>query len=256
MRLLLVRHAQSVNNVAAREERSRTDISQAEIQENFERRRVEDPGLSELGTRQAVALAESLSDDEELAAYDDGSVCVYCSPMQRTILTARPLLRAFPAWNGVIEERIFEVGGLFSRRADGTETAGAGASPEELTSRFGPQFELSAALCSQSMQGRGWNALDHRETKEEAVARAKGVATWVKELERKGSPLVVLVIHGDLLGYLLRELLGSDARFLHFNTATTALELHNGRWTMLHQNRCGHLSGEDRTGAEMLAVVS
>jgi len=251
-----VRHAQSVNNVAAREERSRTDISQEEIHERFERRRVEDPDLSELGTRQAEALAEAIDIDEELAAYTGKPVCVYCSPMQRTILTARPLLRAFPAWKGVIEDRIFEVGGLFSRGADGAEVAGAGASPEELASRFGPEFELSASLCSPNMKGRGWNLLDHRETREEATVRAKGLAAWVAEKEGEGTPLLVMVIHGDLLGYLLRELLGCDVRFLHFNTAMTALELRNGRWTMLYQNRCNHLSGDDRTGAEMPAVVS
>eukprot|EP00966_Prymnesium_polylepis_P302198 6982219-Prymnesium_polylepis.1 len=70
------------------------------------------------------------------------------------------------------------------------------------------------------------------------------------------TPLLVLVIHGDLLGYLLRALLGSSARFLHFNTAMSALELKDGSWTMLYHNRCEHLSGADRTGAEMLAVVS
>ena len=91
------------------------------------------------------------------------------------------------------------------------------------------------------------------------MARAQGVAEWVRELARAGAtPLLVLVIHGDLLGYLLRALLNVErVRFLHYNTATTALDSDEaGGWTMLHANRCAHLSGAERTGAEMLAVVS
>eukprot|EP00966_Prymnesium_polylepis_P022676 521789-Prymnesium_polylepis.1 len=84
MRLVLIRHAQSANNVAASEERSRTDISAAEAQENFERRRVEDPSLSELGSRQAEELGAMLAADGELARYAESPICVYCSPMQRT----------------------------------------------------------------------------------------------------------------------------------------------------------------------------
>ena len=60
MRLLLVRHAQSVNNVAASEERSRAGLGTAEAQERFEYRRVEDPALSPLGERQAELLVRSL----------------------------------------------------------------------------------------------------------------------------------------------------------------------------------------------------
>ena len=42
------------------------------------------------------------------------------------------------------------------------------------------------------------------------------------------------------------------------NTATTALEcdVATGKWTVLHVNRCEHLRGAERSGAEMLAVVS
>ena len=121
----------------------------------------------------------------------------------------------------------------------------------------------AAGLRSPSAAGRGWYTLDHRETREEASRRAQAVAAWVRESAAEASaegaaPLVVLIIHGDLLGYLLRELLGTSARFLHYNTACTALERdrESGRWTLLYQNRCEHLSGADRTGAEMLAVVS
>lgn len=256
MRVLLVRHAQSVNNVAASEERSRTDISAAEMQERFESRRVEDPPLSELGERQAEALACSLLQDPELAAFFDCPATVYCSPMRRTLQTASPLLSSVPHWRGVIDERIHEVGGIFSRQG-GAEVAGSGATPEALSAEFGAQYELSASLSSAAAMGTGWYRLDHRETREEATQRVEQVERWISELAAEGTtPLLVLVIHGDLLGYLLRVLLGSSARFLHYNTACTALECSGGRWTMLYQNRCAHLSGTDRTGAEMLAVVS
>lgn len=256
MRVLLVRHAQSTNNVVACEERSRTDISVAEIERSFESRRVHDPALSVVGEQQAEALVRSLLFDPELAFYLDHPAPVHCSPMRRTLLTASPLLAAVPHWRGMIDERVYEVGGSYSRRG-GVEVANAGATPEALSCEFGSQFELSAALSSPAAAGKGWYPLDHRETREEATQRVEQLASWLAEVEVEGTtPLLVMVIHGDLLGYLLRALLGTKARFLHYNTACTSLECAGGRWTMLYQNRCEHLSGADRTGAEMLSVVS
>ena len=56
MRILLIRHAQSQNNVIAREERSVPGRSRSEARAAFEKRRYEDPALSELGSAQAKAL--------------------------------------------------------------------------------------------------------------------------------------------------------------------------------------------------------
>lgn len=108
----------------------------------------------------------------------------------------------------------------------------------------------------------GWYTLDHRETQAEAVERVAGIATWLRGMcaeAAKGSS-VALVVHGDLLNMLLRELLGGGggARFLHYNTALSCVELQaDGACVLLYQNCIEHLpKSEMRTGDEMLAVVS
>ena len=158
MKVLLIRHAQSQNNVAAREERAVVGRSKEETKLAFEKRRVDDPALSELGTRQADALAKYLASDPLLAAHAHEEIVVRCSPMSRTMHTARPFLKAFPRWRGFIDERIFETGGVHSI-VDGVERAVCGPTPSELRVIF-PEFEPSAYM--QARSDVGWYELDHR----------------------------------------------------------------------------------------------
>ena len=106
-RLLLVRHAQSMNNVIAAEVAAKATTSnlnqkqlRAEVRlsktlilylvkicmqpNQFESRRSFDPELSETGTNQAEALGSYIS--KEFGHLED--VPVFVSPMVRTILTA------------------------------------------------------------------------------------------------------------------------------------------------------------------------
>jgi broad specificity phosphatase PhoE len=172
------------------------------------------------------------------------------------MLTARPFLAALPRWHGRVDERLFEVGGMFTTGADGHDVRAEGATLPQLQSEFG-EYALSDGLASMS-EGRGWYQLGHRETAAEAHERIRGVAAWVHRESAAGRPMLVLVVHGDLLSELLGMLLGTRASFLHLNTAMTSLEVPRAAdeaCTLLFQNRSAHLTDALRTGEEMLAVV-
>lgn len=263
MRVLLIRHAQSQNNVIAREERSVPGRSRKEARAAFEKRRYEDPMLSELGSAQAESLGEWLATDPLLAPFADERVDVLCSPMQRTMLTARPLLKAFPSWRGHVDERLYETGGIFTTDEHGVDTAGTGMTAAQLRDRF-PEFEPSEHIVHRGELG--WYHLDHRETRAEMAERMGRVAAWLGERARAADapPLLVLVVHGDFLDELLKLLLGSKGRFMHYNTAQTYLELEAaprgdeglGRATMYFVNRAEHVGSAARTGEEMIQVVA
>ena len=75
MRVLLIRHAQSQNNVIAREERSVPGRSRKEARAAFEKRRYEDPMLSELGSAQAESLGTYPLPDSAPAPLSHASGC-------------------------------------------------------------------------------------------------------------------------------------------------------------------------------------
>ena len=89
--------------------------------------------------------------------------------------------------------------------------------------------------------------------------RVGSVAAWLHERAAAGgddAALVVLVVHGDFLDELLQLLLGSPARFMHYNTAQSMLSYEGGRWTSYFVNRAEHAPGEMRSDEEMIQVVA
>jgi broad specificity phosphatase PhoE len=109
-RLLLVRHAQSANNVGSDEARERFLGDPERILAESERTRVPDPELSAAGFEQAELLANALAP----MLRGDRTLLV-SSPMRRALLTAAPLA----ARAGLERERflcqgdLFEVGGCY-----------------------------------------------------------------------------------------------------------------------------------------------
>jgi len=102
MHVLLVRHAESSNNVLAEQITAELGVNPygphggADVMAEYDRRRTADPGLSPLGVKQADLLPQHphLEDVrlEQLAA--EGRLQIVTSPMQRAILTSLPLLRS------------------------------------------------------------------------------------------------------------------------------------------------------------------
>ena len=163
-------------------------------------------------------------------------------------------------WRAHVQEDLYEVGGSFST-ADGTDVAHEGASGRDIQERF-PWINVSPTLLA--VGDVGWYQKGRRETHAEAEERAAAICEWLRAQPSSAGREVdiCLVLHGDLLGMILRELLGAKptTRFLHYNTAMTYLNLdtESRQTQLLFHNQVEHLN-EDReliTGGEMLKVIA
>ena len=272
-RLLLIRHAQSQNNVIAKQMTIKyAGQSSALMRKEFEQLRSFEPSLSEVGSIQAEALRDYMVN--AFKGLIGQPVPVYCSHMQRTLLTSKPFLNAM-GWKGYIKDDLFEVGGSFETK-DGIDTAHAGKN-KEFYQEFFPEYQLSSEF---SNRDTGWYLGSSRETKNEANKRADGIVNWLWEQvslhqSMEGSYQdkdvdLCLVIHGDLLGMIVRRLMSttSETHFLHLNTAQSLFDLQikgndNGTRVVsaLYLNRVDHLLGKEDsdkfiTGDEMMRVIA
>lgn len=238
-RLLLVRHAQSENNVTSDRIRATYAGDLARIHLESERARQPDPELSELGRRQAELLADRLA-----PLLREPGTALISSPMRRALQTAAPLIRRAgldPA-AVVCEPELFEVGGCYY--ADEVRPS---LTPAQIAEEFGVRCSWSGA--------RGW--FDDRtgpESDDEARARVDRLIGWMEERLGGGQhERLVLIVHGDLMTRWLRRWLGvpwsRSLAFVHANTGITTL-CHDRRAGLLLEslNDTGHLPATLRTG--------
>ena len=184
MHLLLVRHGQSANNVIEKE------VGDGG---NFDKARVPDPALSELGFKQAEALGKSLSEKLQ----NETSVRLIVSGMRRALQTIQPLSREL-AIPPLVRPDTFERNGMFTK--SGTEiTQCDGLTAEEIQDEFSG-FNVSELEA-------GWGRV---ETDEECFERAGRVAASLREMALVSPPtdVVVFVSHMDFLDHLFKKLMG------------------------------------------------
>lgn len=233
MNLLLIRHAQSANNLLYAE----TGSSEG---------RHPDPPLTDLGHAQAQALAGFARSDATFGRVTH----LYSSLMRRSVQTAAPLAQVL----GLSVQGLalaYEAGGISSTDEAGQRQALAGASHADLLAD-NPALLWPADLPAQEPWAGGFEhyAEDDRVLRERA-------ATVLAELRGRHTPAgeagetVALVTHGHFTQYLLREVTGhGNAYFRVFNTATTLLTLHGPEtpedWGPLvgWVNRFDHLAPE------------
>lgn len=247
MRVLLIRHGQSGNNVLAE-----TD---GHDYEKYMASRTHDPLLSAIGERQAELLAEHfVAAGERLAAIAPSHVwmahdlpidTLYVSPMIRALQTAWPLSRALGLTPQVWVD-IHEHGGLFTGSpTKNNVVANPGITNAEIAERF-PGYAVGAGI-----DERGWWYGGYEEI-ELCYTRACGVVARLRELaaEQPGSG-IALVTHGTFLDALFHALLMPDAAFdgrTHFSTLNTSLSrvdfLADGRVALRYLNRVDHLPPE------------
>ncbi|MFW5685861.1 MAG: histidine phosphatase family protein [Spirochaetota bacterium] len=238
MELYLVRHGQSTNNAL-------TDQS----------RRVMDPMLTELGERQAEAVAEHLArgSNPELSvgstAEDThlhyrtgyGITHLYCSAMWRALQTALPISREtglpVEVWTD-----IHECGGIFLDEADGRGPVGrAGATRGEIVRSF-PDYVLPETIAETGW----WNRpVEHDDLCDERAGRVADQLLGIANAE-DGEERVALVTHGGFASSLIRALLhpesGPHVFFHHYNTAITRIDIRSdGHVDVRYTNRVNHL---------------
>jgi broad specificity phosphatase PhoE len=239
MELYIIRHGQSTNNVT--------------MSENPLNREV-DPPLTELGQQQAQAVADYLANgvnaDDMIELTPEkrqlrtgfGITKLYCSPMRRTLQTARPIGAAL----GLAPEiwvDIHEHGGMYLETADGQIVGHTGMTQAEILAEF-PDYLMTEAITEQGW----WNPRHGAEDIAGGMARAIRVAHALRKMA--GNPeRIALVTHGTfsdcLIKALLNQLPSPQIFYPHLNTAVTRFDLHDNRLiVMRYFNRVDHLTPE------------
>lgn len=205
MKLLLIRHAQSVNNHWA-------------DNLDYATRRQADPTLTELGHQQASRLAN-------WAARDD--LCqrithLYTSLTTRAVQTVAPLAQVL-GLNAHGLTDAYECGGLNSGR-DGGFTPVTGRDHISLLT------DCPALVWPEELHGRAWEGGCEPWDSAGFATRAASVSHRLRA-DAAEADVVALVTHHDFAQYLLAELLGLPAlngealTFRMNNAATARIEL-------------------------------
>jgi 2,3-bisphosphoglycerate-dependent phosphoglycerate mutase len=219
--ILLVRHAQSANNAKPEHER------------------VCDPGITELGQRQAAATATALN------SFDVRGL--YCSPFLRSLETTRAIadtLSKLP----IVRSDLFEQGGCYSGHIDGQERGEPGMGRGELMQRY-PGWIIDERIGHEGWWGRPY------ESPENARRRAQQVVQWLEEhVVTDCDSLDVFVIHADFKRLLLLELLGDLWTKGHdrqlgplFNAGMSLLKYTGPGWVLHSFNAASHLSRHEQS---------
>jgi 2,3-bisphosphoglycerate-dependent phosphoglycerate mutase len=241
-RLILVRHAQSENNLSNARIRERFAGDAARILLESERARQPDPELSELGRAQARALAEAFAGELR---------------RERAVLVSSPMRRALQTATALIEQAEQATPGLFVCEGELFEVGGCYYGEEARPSLTAAQIEAEFGARCRGVDPEGWYAgRSRRESSSEANARVERIIAWAEAMLGGGEhDTVIVVAHGDLLSRWLRRWLGVPAgrglAFVHGNTGVSSLTWDRvGGLLVEGVNELGHLPVRLRSGGD------
>jgi 2,3-bisphosphoglycerate-dependent phosphoglycerate mutase len=236
MKLYIIRHAQSTNNIL-------TD----------HQGRVSDPPLTELGSQQGEILAQHLATGPELKPpvstadghdqHSYGLTRLYCSPMWRALQTADPIGRALGLTPEVWID-IHEWGGIFLDHGDGRGPIGyPGKTRQQIQTAF-PHYVLPAGITEQGWWNRGHE--DRAACYGRAIKVAGTLREWVADNNQER---IAIVSHGGffdaLLKALFNQLPGRQVFYYAYNTAISRIDFESdGRLRVRYLNRVSHLPPE------------
>jgi len=235
MDIFLIRHGQSANN-------SLGDIRNREV----------DPPLTDLGQQQANILAQHLatglthdviispimgtSNPQVREGY--GITYLYCSPMYRSLQTARPVAQAL----GLAPElwiEIHERGGMYLNHGEPEGFVGyPGRTSSEIAGEF-PEYKLTPGITDQGWWTGGFE--DAAGCAARAMRVASDLLARVHTEDR-----VAVITHGNFMDVVLKALLNqlpSDhIYYRHHNTAITRISISAGNPVDIRSlNRVDHL---------------
>lgn len=214
MQLFLIRHAQSANNAQPDEHR------------------VEDPPLTELGRRQATALAVWL----ETVGLDH----VIASPFRRSLETAEYIRRRLAIKPHVWVD-LHELGGCYAGHETERYEGRPGLSHSQIAAEF-PGFQLDPAI-----NGQGWWQCRPHESDEQARARATRLIEKTVSMFGATDQSVAYIMHADFKRIFLEELFASlevPNLIWHsiYNTSVTVIGLGGSSPRLNIYNSTVHLS--------------
>ena len=212
MELILVRHGQSTNNADPGN-------------------RVPDPDLTDLGYRQAAAVAPLVA---ELGPFD----ALYSSPFIRTLRTAIPISSALALPIRVAVE-LHEWGGMVDELPDGPVSL-PGLTRDEMLE------VVPGAMLPAGVNDRGWWFEEWHGPEDVPRQAARDASRFLFDLYRAHGPdeRVCAVVHAGSGDSIIRAAIGIDTRNQCFETGNTALSAVS--WTdnvprVGYVNRMDHL---------------
>ncbi len=202
--LILVRHAQQENN-------PRGDPA---------RPKWADTGLTDLGRRQAEAVAAVLSGRPIDA--------VYCSALARAIATAACIAEPH-GLTPVVDEALCEIGVYRDVPAEAA-----------VADVIGP--EGMAAVRTQFLTTGRWEAFPFSEGAEELAARVSSVTDAILRAHPEGSR-VVIVCHAGIINAIIRRVLGVEADIFFYpaHASISRVARGEGRMALRSLNEEQHL---------------
>jgi broad specificity phosphatase PhoE len=244
VKVLMIRHGQSANNVLAE--------SQGHDYAAYMAGRQHEPPLSEIGHRQAELLAQKLADlttNPPTPTVRLGWVTnefpitrIYVSPMLRAMQTALPISRVLHITPEVWVD-IHEHGGVFTGSPEAGNVIGyGGLTRAEMAAQFAT-YRVADGISEQGWWRGGYEEM------EVCYARACRVAEQLYALyEECEDATIALVTHGTFLDTLMHALFvpnepyGNRIHFSHLNTAMSRIDFGKGRRVALrYHNRIDHL---------------
>ena len=234
MQLYFIRHAQSENNQKWSDSGSSLG-------------RFADPGITDLGKRQAQALAEFIANRQLVTAaspYDEtnaggiGLTHLYTSLMARAVLTANTVAEKIDLPLVGLEDA-HEGGGVYLEDEKSGELNGQpGKTPEELKS-------LSDRLVLPELNQNGWWNRPF-EVREERVARARRLLASLLEQHGGTGDKIALFSHAAFFNYFVAAVFELDQRppvwvYLN-NTGVSRFDFNGEENALVYSNRTEHLT--------------
>lgn len=211
--LYLVRHAQSANNAKPEHER------------------VEDPGLTEIGYRQADHLARAITQLE----LDR----VITSPFRRTLETTAAIAKV----NSIDPEiwvDLHEQGGCYAGHNDATVVGRPGMTRSEIARHF-PRYQLPPDIDEQ-----GWWRSRPYESFDNAIARAQRLLNRAQTELPGNVQRIAFIMHADFKMLIMAQI---DHRALDvpYNASITHLRVDPTQVRLVSYNQVAHLPESLRT---------
>lgn len=227
MRVYLIRHAQSENNILT--------------EETIHLRKV-DPNLTELGYEQRDYLASFLKTAIEINNSRFDFTHLYSSAMHRTLLTSEPIAKALNLQPEVWVD-LHEKGGMYLHE-NGQDEGYTGMTRAEILNLF-PDY-----VVPDTVTDKGWyDAAMGIEPETHSFYRAIKVSTALQQ-RADSDDVVALVSHAGFLDILLKAIFNQlpsrphTMKYYHYNTAVTRIDYHGHRPALHYMNRVVHLPAD------------
>lgn len=207
MQLYLIRHAQSQNNALP------------------EHQRVEDPGITGLGRRQAARLAERVGTLKLTR--------LVTSPFRRTLETTRPIYET-TSLKPEVRVDLHEQGGCYGGHTVDNIHGRPGMNRAQIEQEF-PGYAVSADI-----DGIGWWASKPYESYQEAKRRAGRLLQHAVDEFGDTDERVAFVMHADIKLLFLQHF-HSEPLDCPWNASVTMLQITPGKCQLVDYNCIRHL---------------